>query len=149
MPFEAHTSRARVAIQLGAALMFVAIGAAMVWNLGVPGGWLAIAGFGLWFVILLPGLFRLRLELRVDANGIWWRRWSDQTILWSAIRRMHVLDVENTRSITLYLADSAASPSMRRRAGFGDLAIKLNGTDRNFDELVAAVRRFAPPSLAF
>lgn len=154
--FEARVSPKRVLVQLGACLMFIAMGALMVFDIGVPGGWLVIAGFAIWFLIVLPRLFRTGLDLRVDAAGIWSLRWSARTIPWSAIRQLRVLDVENTRSIWIYLTDPAAFPqtglrgkasAARRAAGGGDLAINLNGTDREFDDLVAAVRRFAPPAL--
>ena len=145
--FEARTSTVRVAIQLAACLMFVGMGALMVIDGGVPAGWLVMAGFAIWFAIILPQLFRRRVELRVDVNGIWWRRWSDGTIPWSAIRQLRALEVENTRSIAIYLTDAAAPPSLRHRTGLADLAIRLDGTDRDFGDLLAAVREFAPPAL--
>jgi hypothetical protein len=151
--FEARVSPKRVLVQLAASLMFIAMGALMVFGAGVPAGWLVMAGFAIWFLVVLPRLFQTGLDLRVDAEGIWSRRWPDRTIRWCAIRQLRVLDVENTRSIWIYLVDPVAMPSgklsaVRRAAGGGDLAINLNGTDRDFDDLLAAVRHFAPPALS-
>jgi len=92
-PFEAKASRWRVLLLLVGALGFVAIG---IWLLRLDApttkrtlvAWAAIIIFGAFFLIGLPRLFQQGVVLRIDARGVWWRQWSDQTIAWSAIERI-------------------------------------------------------------
>lgn len=103
-------------------------------------------------MIGLSQLFRSGPDIRIDERGIWWRRWSDQRIPWSAITALYPASVGRTSFLFLKLADRDAYPSTRvlrkfaglnRASGFGDIAVGVTGTDRSFAELIEAVERFA------
>jgi len=159
--FVANVSRRRTALLVLGAVVFVAIGFLM---LRAPGhdifrllsGWAAILFFGLCGLIGLSQLFRSGPDIRIDERGIWWRRWSDQRIPWSAITAFYTASVGRTSFLCLKLADRDAYPSTRvlgkfaglnRASGFGDIAVGVTGTDRSFAELIAAVERVAPRAL--
>ena len=159
--FEADNSRWRVMALLAGAAGFVALG---IWLLRLddaPAGstvaaWAAIVFFGSCFAVGVPRAIQTGPELRIDRNGIWWNRWSDRTIPWCEITRIAVRQMRDQRFLALHLRDPSAYTSERllgklasinRVMGFGDIALNMQGTDRSFDELADAVRRFAPPGL--
>ena len=157
-PFEANGSRWRVILLLAGALAFVALG---VFVLTIKptdiartiAGVAAIAVFGAFFLIGLPRLRTHGAELRVDQRGIMWRRWSGDTIPWAAIDRITVGEIRGQHFACLFLRDPGAYRSTtfagklagaNKAMGFGDIALSVTGTDRSFDELMAAIERFAP-----
>lgn len=159
--FVADVSRRRNALLVLGAVVFVGIGFLMLRAPGhdifrVVSGWAAILFFGLCGMIGISQLFRSGPDVRIDERGIWWRRWSDQIIPWSAITALYPASVGRTSFLCLRLVDRAAYPSTRalgkfaglnRASGFGDIAVGVTGTDRSFTELIAAVERFAPRAL--
>jgi hypothetical protein len=119
-------------------------------------GILCMLFFGMTTVAIFVRVMATGPEARVDADGIWLRRGIRTTIPWSAIRRLSVGEVKRQRFLCLDLVDPAMFPQggvqgrlagANRAMGFGDVAISMTGTDRSFDELMEAVRTFAPPSL--
>jgi hypothetical protein len=160
-PFEAKASRWRVLLLLAGALGFVAIG---IWLLRLDAptpkrtlaAWAGIIIFGVLFLIGLPRLFQQGVVLRIDARGIWWRQWSDQTIPWIAIERISVGKIQRQRFACLFLTDPRAFPSAtlqgklartNKAMGFGGIALNISGTDQSFDAMMAAIIRFAPAGL--
>ena len=165
MAFEANASRWRIAILLAGSLVFVVAG---LWMLGLFGpppstslkakaaGWGGVAFFGLCAIVGAKRLFDQGVEIRVDAHGLWWRRWSQDTIPWAAIERIATAEVRGQRFACLFLRDPSVHPSStiagklagaNKAMGFGDIALSTTGTDKSFLELLAAIERFAPPAL--
>jgi hypothetical protein len=158
MAFEAKASRWRVVLLLAGALGFVAVS---IWLLQLDPpttkrtlvAWAGIIVFGAFFLIGLPRLFQQDVVLRIDAHGVWWRQWSDQTITWGAIERISVGKIQRQRFACLFLSDPQAFPSTtllgklagtNKTMGFGDIALNTTGTDQSFDAMMAAITRFAP-----
>jgi hypothetical protein len=162
MAFEAKLSRIRVALMLAGSIGFVVAGLWLVGAFGAPpsttlkatlAGWGGIVFFGLCAIVLARRLFQAGVEIRVDADGIYWRRWSDQTIPWNAIARISTGEIRRQRFVCLFLIDPHAFPShgiagklagANAAMGFGDIALSATGTDASFDQLMAAIDRFAP-----
>ena len=159
--FVARNSPRRNALLLAGALLFVAGG---LWLAGLfgpppkPGqewiGWACAVFFGMCGVAFAPRLFDRDDRIVVDRNGIRWRQWSEATIPWSAIRSWSRRSVRGQQFICLVLKDPSQFPGSSRASwfgginkaiGFGDIALNVVGTDRTFDELEAALRRYAPP----
>jgi hypothetical protein len=116
-------------------------------------GWLAMVFFGLCAVIAVRRMFDRSDQMVIDRNGILWRRWSDATIPWTAVRGWSVAQVRSQRFICLFLKDPSQFPragagalvgGLNRGLGFGDVTLTAAGTDRSFDELLAAVECWAP-----
>jgi len=162
MAFEAHVRRWRSGLLVAGSFAFVLIGLWLVGVFGAPpfadpkaviAGWAGIAFFGLCGLGWSRRLFKAGLEMRIDGNGIWWRRWSDQTIPWSAVERIDVMQMRNQRFVSLFLKDPKAFPSTtilgklagaNKAMGFGDIVLTSMGSDQSFDAMMAAVERFEP-----
>jgi len=162
--FVARPSIFRTGLLLLGALGFVALGLFFVGAFGpVPGpgrewvGWLSILFFGLCFVAGLPRLFDRRDQIVVDGTGIQWSQWSEATIPWSDIRAIEKREIRRQKFLCLHLEDPGRFPSAtlmgrlggpNRILGFGNIALAATGTNRSFDELVAAIALHAPAHLA-
>jgi hypothetical protein len=117
--------------------------------------YVGIAFFGLCALAGARQLFRTEPVLEIDQAGILWRRWSDQIIPWSAIAGMSVLHIRRQRSLTLTLFAPENFPGKglmgllagpNRAMSGGDISLNLAGTDRGFDDMLAAIDRiWAPP----
>ena len=156
--FVANVSRRRTALLVLGAIGFVVAGVFMLRDPEggltlMVFGWAAILFFGLCGLIGIRQLFRSGPDIRIDEQGIWWRRWSDQVVPWEAIVALYPAGVGRTAFLCLKLVDPAAYPSthvmgkfagINRASGFGDISVTTTGTDRSFTELLAAVERFAP-----
>jgi hypothetical protein len=154
----------RTGLLLLAALGFVALGLFFVGAFGPvprPGqewvGWTSIPFFGLCFVVGLPRLFDRRDQIVIDGSGIQWCQWSEATIPWSAIRAIEKREIRRQKFLCLHLEDPGRFPpstmtgrlgGANRILGFGDIALATTGTNRGFDDLVAAIVRHAPSRLA-
>jgi hypothetical protein len=146
-------------------LLFLALGlvALCAWIAGLfgaqpdPGkawaGWLGTAIFGLCAMVALPRLFNRDEAIVVDAQGVYWARWSERTIPWLAIKAVERHTVQGQSFLCLSLDDPSRHPSDRmlgmlsgvtRGLGFGDVAVSVQGTDRSIDELIDAIERFSP-----
>ncbi|MEZ0367261.1 STM3941 family protein [Mycobacterium sp. pUA109] len=166
MPFEAHLSRVRVALLLAGSLFFALFA---LWVVGVFGGgppsppihvkaaaWAGIVFCGVAGFVFARRLFESGVIVRVDDAGIYWQRWSEQVIPWSAITRISERKVKRSRFACLFLHDRAAYPSrgilgylksLSTPTGYGDISVTMTETDRSFDDLMAAIERFAPAEL--
>jgi hypothetical protein len=155
-----------MALLFAGAIGFVVLGGWIVGAFGSPpdtsfgaraAGWAAIVFFGLCGLVGGGRLFDAGTEIRVDGRGIWWRRWSDDTVPWAAIARVEMRAVRGHRFACLFLRDPGAYRAttlagrlagLNKAMGFGDIAITTNGTDASFGDLMAAIDRFAPPGTA-
>jgi len=159
--FEANASPWRMALLLAAMLGFIALG---IWLLRLDAptirrtlvAWAGVIVCGAFFLLGLPRLFQQGVVLRIDAQGVRWRQWSDQVIAWSAMERISIREIRRQRFACLFLRDPRAFPSttwLGKRAhankamGFGDIALNMSGTDQSFDTMMAAIARLAPADL--
>lgn len=158
-PFTAYASRLQLLTVSAGILPLITIG--MVSLPLLPGAPLAARLIGL--LIVLPVITWLLINLRllafrkpiieIDQHGLLWRRWSPRPIDWSAIQRWQVKRHMGIEFVTLWLHDPSQHRSttihrllapFNKRLGMGDIAINAGGTHRSFDELVAAIARYAP-----
>lgn len=164
--FVARTSSGRTSLLVLASLGFVVMGLWLVGWFGQPPatrrfsqdgafwlGWITILFFGLTTLIGGARLFDRRPRIVVDAQGILWRDFSDQTIPWSRIRGWTMQDMVTTKFICLDVVDAgsfrragiaAIFGGANRGMGFGEAQLNVTGTDRSFSDLVDAMQRFAP-----
>lgn len=91
--------------------------------------------------------------VEIGPEGLLWRRWSEQRIPWSAIKRASVRRHLAQSWITLSLHEPFRYPPLplrrplavlSRGMGFGDITFSNQASDQSFDATVAAIRRFAP-----
>ena len=164
--FIAYTSRWRTCLYGMISLAFVAVGAWMVGVFGQPPvasrassemvvlwGWITIAFFGLGALVTAKLWWRNSEQLRIGQAGVRWSRWCDQTIPWSEISDVSEWRYKTTRSIILHLRNPSLFPG-RGLMGFagrankaltgGDIGVSLAGTDRKYDEAMAAIAHFRP-----
>jgi hypothetical protein len=96
-------------------------------------------------------LFDTEVQVRINASGIYWKRCSDYTILWSDITNVSVWEFQRQKSIILTLRDPARYLSVEsmgklaranRALTGGDVAITLSGTDGRFDDAMAAIGHY-------
>jgi hypothetical protein len=164
--FVAQNSRVRLALFLlgaivlvwGGLLLIGAFGPLRISNRHSPEvmaafGWFGIAFFGACAILIAKRLFEGGEALRIDRTGISFAAWSDQTIPWSEITDITEWSFRGQRSIILHLRDPARFPGKgvlgfaakaNRALTGGDVPISLTGTNRSFDEAVAAITRFRP-----
>lgn len=114
-------------------------------------GWGGMAIFGLFTGIILVRTFDGQDMLRIGPSGIWYRDWSDDIIPWREITAIGTWQVRGQKVILLSLVDPVRFPSstlrgkaasMDRALTGGDIAITLMGTDRSFDEAMAAIEKY-------
>ena len=162
--FVAYPSRRRIALLVLGSTAFVAIG---LWLAGAFGpapvttrypvevtiaiGWFSVAFFGLCGIGWTKRLFDTRECVRIGPAGIRWTYWSDETIPWSEIADVRTWSFKRQRSIILHLRDARRFPGRgiaammagaNRRMTGGDVCMTLTGTNRGFDEAMAAISRF-------
>jgi hypothetical protein len=155
--FVAKPSPWRLALLLLACVVFVLGGAWMLGWIGTPPpdaprwiGWASVGFFGLAGAVIAVRLFDSDDVLRVGPRGIWFRHHSDDLIPWSEVAEIGVWEHRGQKVIVLGLHNPERFPA-RGIAGMlaganramtgGDVAISLNGTDRNFAEAMAAMKR--------
>jgi hypothetical protein len=166
MTFEAILSRPKMALFCLGSLLGVVLGLWMVGAFGEPPSsrrypgwevtlvdWAGMVFAGIAAAVCARRLLQSGAEVRIDTAGIYWRRWGATVIPWSAINRIGVGVMRRQRFLCLYLTDPAALPAkgiparlapMNRSMGYGDIAVSTVGTDGRFEDMVAAVERFAP-----
>jgi hypothetical protein len=171
MPFEAHLDRKKVAMLVAIGVVFVCGGVWMVGGFGPvePGrwtptqmhvaGWIGIVFFGLGLLVFVPRLFQSGVEVRIDAEGVYGRRYAKRVIPWSAVERVVTVDAGRIQTARLFLRDAdsyqpdgVAGRIRRLTRGlgtktFGDAEVSLQGTDGNLAEMRAAFDYFAPGKL--
>lgn len=114
-------------------------------------GWGGMAIFGFFNGIILVRTFDSQDMLRIGPSGIWYRDWSDAIIPWYEITDIGVWRARGQKMILLSLVDPMRFPSttlrgkaasMDRALTGGDIAITLMGTDRSFEEAMAAIEEY-------
>ncbi len=165
--FVAKPSKVRIALLLLGALAFVTAGLNMIGVFGTPPdshryspalikfvGWASILFFGAAVPISIRMFFDTQDQLRFDAHGIYWKRWSAQTIPWSEITDIGVWEFKRQKSIILNLRDPARFPSTtmmgklasaNRALTGGDIALTLAGTDGRFETAMEVIHHHWPP----
>jgi hypothetical protein len=162
--FVAYPSKWRLALLLLATIVFVVIGLWMIGLFGPPPdtgrldpafgtffGWASVLFFGLCFFVIGRMMTDTDAHVRINQRGIYWKRWSTDTIPWSEVTDVSVWEMQRQKSILLTLRDRDRYPSttfMGKYAGFsrlltgGDIAVTLSGTDGRFDDAMAAIERY-------
>ncbi len=169
--FRAYYSRWRVALLFLLCLGFVGLGlwlAGVIGELPDPEnwsrrgrrippevvayvGWFCAAFFGACLPVIAKRFFDHDVQLQIGQAGIKWSKWSDTTIPWSEIDRVSVWSHRRQKHIILHLHRPEAfpgrgiaarlAPANRMLTG-GDIGITLVGTDRTFDDAMAAIDQF-------
>jgi hypothetical protein len=162
--FVAQASRWRLALLFVGCAAFVSIGIWMGGVFGVPPesrryspevvfalGWFCALFFGLCAAIAFVRLIRGGEQLRIGTDGVRCNIWSDATIPWSEISDVTIWTFKRQKAIVLHLRDPARFPGrgLLARLGSGnpkvtggDVAISMTGTDRTFEDALAAVEHF-------
>ncbi|MBX3594947.1 STM3941 family protein [Sphingomonas sp.] len=111
-------------------------------------GWLILLCAGAGLAVIVRQMLRTGPVVEVDARGIRWSRWSDEVIPWAAITRIEPQVMGRQLFLCLWLDQPDRYPCRsllgrlawaNRRMGFGDIALNMQGLDRSFDDLLAAV----------
>lgn len=162
--FVAYPSRWRVSLLALLSVGGVVMGLWMIGIFGAPPqsirypsgftvaiGWICAVFFSLCGVLWIKKLFDISEQLQIGSIGIHSARWSDQTIPWAEITDVTTWRYKGQKVIVLHLRNPAAFPSRGLRAilagtnrmlSGGDVCISLTGTDRTYDEAMAAIARF-------
>lgn len=160
MPFTAYSSRLQLIVVTAGMLPIVVIGAMSLPLL--PGAPLAARLIGLvilapvvtWLMINMRLVFFQKPVIEIDGDGLLWRRWSRKRIGWDAVRSWQVKRHMGVEFVTLWLHDPSEHRSTtvhrlltpgNRWLGMGDVTLNAGGTNRSFDDLAAAIGRYAPP----
>ena len=162
--FVARTSRWRTGFLVIGSIAGVAIG---IWMAGLfgpppvsrgvgPGtdetcGWLLIVFFGMCGSVSAKIWWKNGEQLRIGKMGIIWLRWSEKIIPWGEIMDVTEWNFNRTSSIVLHIRHPNLFPGRgilglvgraNRALTGGDISITLTGTDRTFDEAMAAISSF-------
>jgi hypothetical protein len=169
--FRAYYSRWRVALLFSLCLAFVVLGLWMAGVIGEPPdpenwsrrrrglppeilpyiGWVSVVFFGIGLPISAKRFFDHDVQLQIGPTGIRWSQWSDTTIPWSEIDRISVWSYQRQKHIILHLhrpddfpgrGVAARLARANRMMTSGDIGIAIAGTDRSFDEAMAAIEHF-------
>lgn len=114
-------------------------------------GWFSILFFGLCLIGVAKQFFDKREQLRIDKSGVRWKRWSDDLIPWNEIDGVSTSKRNRQRFIVLHLREPARFPGhglyaklarLDRLLTNGHISISLTGTDRSYDDAMAAMRYF-------
>lgn len=159
-PFVARVSRAKLT---GLVVLSVIMSAAAVFAvqntsfdhkpIAHVAGWFGLVFFPLCGLGIARQLFRTGPVMEIGPQGLMWKRWSDETIPWSAFSRAEPVTVVNQQMLSLWLIDPDAWRSTKllgrlaganKGMGYGDISLTMQGTDRSFREMVDAVRGHAP-----
>jgi hypothetical protein len=169
--FVAHPSKWRIFLLILGSIAFVVF---FLWIIGAFGpppvlegrgstrvryfAWVGIFCFGLCGIVCIKMLFDNDVQVRINAAGIYWKRWSDATIPWAEITEVSVWEVHYQRSIILNLKnpDRYSSTtimgrlaSVNRSMTGGDIAITLSGTTGGFDDAMATIGHYCSTDHAF
>ena len=117
-------------------------------EIGIIVGWFGIVFFGFCGVIGLKKIFETNEQLRVNAEGVRYVLWSDSIIPWHEITDVTQWAHQRQKVVVLHLRDPARFPGRgmagllagaNRKLTGGDVSISLTGTDRSFDDAMAAI----------
>ena len=164
--FVAHESRSTLVLVL---VMAGAIFLSGLWMGGILGavphsprfsgrvifvvGWCLVLFSGTCGFVIFKSFVDPGEVLRIGPQGIRFANWSEDTIPWSEITRVTTWRGQRQKVIALYLRSpdrfpgrglaSMSAADMRNYVG-GDIFLNLDGTDRNFEDAIAAIQRFKP-----
>jgi hypothetical protein len=120
-------------------------------------GWIAMLFFGGCTAVIAMRFVRGGLAYRIDSHGICDGRWTSTPTPWTAIDGFREVAIRGHRMLGYDIADAYVRqlPWFRRYlaalnrylCGFSS-ALSALGTDRSLDEIVDAVRIFAPDKFA-
>jgi hypothetical protein len=160
--FVARNSPWRIALLLILNAAIVGLGLWIAGLLGGPPkpgrewiGWACVVLFSFFFVASGRRLLDRSDRIVVDDRGIYWHPLL-KTIPWSAIKSCELRSVGHQKFLCLELGDLSEVPrsitftvaSINKHFGFGDVVLSVTGTDQSIEALMAAVRQFAPATLA-
>lgn len=137
---------------------------------GATGYWMMTGAFGqswvgwglglaaiLFFVPMGLGWFWLALDRRkqlvIDAQGLYWRRWSPAIIAWEDITFIEPFSMADNPMLGVGMVDEdkymprglmKVIAGINRRTGFEGMTITMVGVDIDIEGLMAAIQRFAP-----
>lgn len=156
--FTARLSRWRILLLFGGAVLLTGVG---VWLAGLLGaspapdgiwaGWIGMVFFGICAASMVPMLFDTDVHIRISAQGIFWKRWNDQTIPWSEISDIRSWELSGQKMVVLKLRDPSRFPGKgiqgllaapNRAITGGDISLVLTGTDQSADAALAAIRQY-------
>ena len=134
--------------------LFVALGAVVAGFVqGFSGFAFGMVFFGACAVAMVPMLLSRDVQVRISAQGIFWKRWNDQTIPWSEITDVSTWELTGQKVIVLKLRDASRFPGKgiqgllagpNRAMTGGDISVVLTGTDQSPDAAVAAIGKYRP-----
>lgn len=166
--FVAQASRSQTILLIMGSIALVVIGMWMIGSFGPPPapnryspeiiygmGWASIIFFACCGVAGIKKLFDASEQLRIGPAGILWNKWSDQIIPWTEIsdvtewnyqrQRFIILDLRNPEKFPNQGVSALLAKANQRLTG-GDIALSLTGTNRTFEEAMAAIDRFRSDS---
>jgi hypothetical protein len=118
---------------------------------GMTFGWICITFFGACAVVIARTFFDTGPLLRIGSQGVWWKRWSDETVPWSEITDVTIWQHKGQKCLILHLRDPARFPGRglmgwagkaNRALTGGDIGITLTGTNRSIKDAMAAVEYY-------
>jgi hypothetical protein len=161
--FEAYNSRWRLGMMALGCAGFVVAG---LWLVGAFGpdhpyglkasvaGWASIPLFGFCAILALRRMGQRGPVIRIDDVGILYTHWSRERIIpWDAIDRMGVVQIRRQKMLGIALSqrEMTQPKTLSGRLGAANAALTgfpicltTAGTDRSFDDLLAAVDRYHP-----
>lgn len=119
-----------------------------------------------WFVLIFFGACTwsflaqwalVRPIVRINDHGVYWSRWSTETIPWNQITNPRIVQASRTRFLCFDLIDRGAIRHKRllaplafinRRLGYGDIWLTTINLDRSFEELLTAFGTFSPVAIS-
>ena len=117
-------------------------------------GWAIVAGCFAVAAVFVRRALDTRPQLRVDANGIWSRRYSGATVPWDQILGVGIHPLRNQTVVSFHLRDPLAFPSRNalaratggidRAFGWGHMAVNASFLTGGPAGLIGAVRHFRP-----
>ena len=114
-------------------------------------GWFLAVFCVLCGIVIIKRCFDPRKQLEIGLSDVRWILWSDDLIPWSEITDVTTWAYNRQRGIVLHLRNperfqGRGVPKMlagaNRRMTGGDISISLGGTNRSFEEAMAAITRF-------
>jgi len=117
-------------------------------------GWICVTVGPFAAIKWISKLFVTTEQLRIDAAGIRYSPWSDETIPWSEIADVTTWSRNALKRIVLHLRHPnnfpgkglAARLTSKLAGGNVSITILMTGTDRSYDEAMSTIERYSQPS---
>ena len=115
-------------------------------------GWVMLAIFVPATIMLFVRMFDTGDVMRISAQGIYYRYWSEATIPWNAIEKIIIWSYRGQKTIVLKLVDVSQYPasstwrklvSLNSRTAGGDIAINLARTNLSTRRALRAIEHFS------